>query len=112
MTDARLTLRTYHEMRQHGDRATALSESLRHEIVVTRGDREVVLHRFDQFNARDSFIQDEDAFELTVHKCVASTMFALGLTEYTIEHYHPRTELFWHRESTSRVTWDNGPRTT
>lgn len=110
MTDVKLTLRTYHERKRHGDRATVLSESTLYEIVVTRDGKCVVLRTFDQHNARGCFVRDIVEFESEVHAALAASIAALGLTEYTIEHYHPRTEVFWHKKSTSRVVWDDRSR--
>ena len=111
MTDVKLTLRTYHERKRHGDRATVLSESTRYEIVVTRDGKDVVLHTFDQHNARECFVRDIVEFESEVQTGLARSIEALGLTEYTIEHYHPRMKETWHKKSASQAVWDNRPRT-
>lgn len=110
MADVKLTLRTYHERKRHGDRATVLTDCVRYEIVVTRDGEAVVLHSFDQHNARECFVRDIVEFEREVQTGLAASIAALGLTEYTIEHYHPRVETMWDMKSRSQVVWDNRPR--
>jgi hypothetical protein len=108
----RLTVRTYHDRKPQGGAATALTDSLRYEIVVSRGDLSVVLREFDQFDAENGFLQDQGAFESKVQMCVSRCMSVLDLTEYRIEHYQPRVVMLWDRTSEAVVAWESLPRTT